>query len=41
MPAGLAVNLALGSDGLPLVAYYDGNGSGLVVTHCDDNFCQP
>jgi hypothetical protein len=39
--AGLIVNLARGSDGLPLLAYYDGNGSGLVTTHCDDHFCQP
>ncbi len=34
-------SLTIGADGLPIFAYYDGNGGDLETTHCSNLSCQP
>ena len=36
---GTSLAMALGSDGLPLIAYYNPILEGLYVTHCEDIYC--
>ncbi len=38
--AGLHSSMAIGTDGLPVIAYYDANTTTLVITHCGDLICR-
>ena len=38
--AGVA-SVTIGTDGMPIIAYYDGNLTDIKVMHCSNNFCLP
>jgi len=38
--AGVA-SVTIGTDGMPIIAYYDTDTTGLKVMHCSNNFCLP
>lgn len=38
--AGVA-DVTIGTDGMPIIAYYDSNTTDLKVMHCSNNFCLP
>jgi hypothetical protein len=38
--AGVA-SVTIGTDGMPIIAYYDGNTTDLKVMHCSNNYCLP
>ena len=33
--------ITIGTDGLPLISYYDATSANLKVTHCSNTFCVP